>query len=132
MSYLGKTPVIGKFNKIDPITGFQNGVETEFVLRISDAPFTPETAYQMIVVKNGEILEPDVDFSVSSYNISFVTPPLSNDAIFIIAFGQALFSGVPSAGTVDSEAIADASIGYDKLGRDAVSTILGNIITFGI
>jgi hypothetical protein len=132
MSYLGKEPAIGTFQKLDSIRGLQNGVRTAFPLTISDAPYTPDSVNQLMVVKNGDVLEPGEGFSVNGTNIT-ITPELeSNDIVWILTYGQARFTGVPSAGTVTSDKIANSSIEYDKLSGDTVATIIGNIITFGI
>jgi hypothetical protein len=132
MAYLGKVPAIGSFQKLDSIRGLQNGERTAFPLTISDVAYTPDSPNQLMVVKNGDVLEPGEDFSINNTNIT-ITPALeANDIVWILTYGQARFTGVPSAGTVTSEKIADASIEYDKLSGDTVATIIGNIITFGI
>jgi hypothetical protein len=132
MAYLGKEPAIGSFEKIDSIRGLQDGARTAFPLTISGKSYTPDSANQLMVVKNGDVLEPGEDFSINGTNIT-ITPALeANDIVWLITYGQARFTGVPSAGTVTSEKIAPASIGYDKLSGDTVATIIGNIITFGI
>ena len=132
MAYLGKEPAVGSFQKLDSIRGLQNGIRTAFPLTISDTSYTPENANQLMVVKNGDVLEPGEGFSVNGTNITITPAPQANDIIWILTYGQARFTGVPSAGTVTNGAIAPASIGYDKLSGDTVATIIGNIITFGI
>jgi hypothetical protein len=132
MAYLGKSPEIGSFQKLDSIRGLQDGIRTAFPLTVSGTAYTPETATQLLVVKNGDVLEPGVDYSVNGVTLTISPAPESNDIIWILTHGQARFTGVPSAGTVTSEKIADKTIGYDKLSGDTVATIIGNIITFGI
>lgn len=132
MSYLGKQPAVGTFGKLDSIAGLQNGSTTSFQLKFSNQPFTPDNAEQLLVVHNGEVLEPGQDYSVNGTYITILPAPDSNDAIFIISLGHTHYTGVPSDGTVSSAKIADASIGYDKLSGDAIATMIGNIITFGI
>jgi hypothetical protein len=132
MAYLGKEPEVGTFQKLDSIRGLQDGERTAFPLTISDISYTPDSANQLMVVKNGDVLEPGEGFSVNGTNIT-ITPALeANDIVWILTYGQARFTGVPSAGTVTNEKIAAATIGYDKLSGDTVATIIGNIITFGI
>jgi hypothetical protein len=132
MAYLGTVPAVGSFEKIDSIFGLQDGIRTTFPLTISNRPYTPEGVSQLMVVKNGVTLEPGEGFSVGGSSIT-ITPVLqSNDYVWILTFGQAKFTGVPSAGTVTTDKIADSSIEYDKLSGDTVATIIGNIITFGI
>lgn len=132
MAYIGQAPETGTFKKIDAIDGLQNNIRTIFPLRVNNVAYTPQTPLQLLVVKNGETLDPGEDFSVAGSNLSFPTAPLTTDNIFIVAYGTALFSGVPSDGTITNVKIVDASIEYDKLSGDAVGTIIGNIITFGI
>jgi hypothetical protein len=132
MAYLGKIPVVGSFQKLDPIRGLQDGIRTAFPLTISQKAYTPDNANQLMVVKNGDVLEPGVDYSTNGVTLTISPAPQANDVIWILTHGQARFTGVPSAGTVTSDKIADASIEYDKLSGDTVATIIGNIITFGI
>lgn len=132
MAYLGKAPIIGTFQKLDSFQGLQNDTETQFAMSVSGAPFTPESVLQLMIVKDGVVLEPLVDYSTNGATLSFVDAPASSENIFIIAYGQALFSGVPSTGSVNNDKIVADTIGYDKLSGDAISTILGDIITFGI
>jgi hypothetical protein len=132
MAYLGKIPAVGSFEKLDSIRGLQNGVRTTFPLTISNQQYTPEGVSQLMVVKNGVTLEPGEGFSVGGSSIT-ITPVLeANDNVWILTYGQAKFTGVPSAGTVTADKIANNSIEYDKLSGDTVATIIGNIITFGI
>jgi hypothetical protein len=49
-----------------------------------------------------------------------------------MAYGTALFTGIPSADSITNEKIVDNTIGYNKLSGDAVGTIIGDILTFGI
>ena len=132
MAYLGRIPAVGSFEKLDSIRGLQDGVRTTFPLTISNQQYTPDGVSQLMVVKNGVTLEPGEGFSVGGSSIT-ITPVLqSNDNVWILTYGQAKFTGVPSAGTVTSDKIAPSSIEYDKLSGDTVATIIGNIITFGI
>jgi hypothetical protein len=132
MAYLGRIPAVGSFEKLDSIRGLQDGVRTTFPLTISGQQYTPDGVSQLMVVKNGVTLEPGEGFSVGGSSIT-ITPVLqSNDNVWILTYGQAKFTGVPSAGTVTTDKIAPSSIEYDKLSGDTVATIIGNIITFGI
>jgi hypothetical protein len=132
MAYLGKTPVVGTFQKIDTIAGLQNGIRTSFPITVSGTPLTPESSNQLLLIKNGVTLEPGVGFSVSNTNLNFPVAPAGTDNIFAIVYGSALYTGIPSAGSIGNDKLVDNTIGYDKLSGDTVSTIIGNIITFGI
>jgi hypothetical protein len=132
MAYLGKIPEVGSFQKLDSIRGLQNGTRTAFPMTISNNAYTPDNSNQIMVVKDGYVLEPGVDYSVNGTTLTISPAPEANDIVWILTHGQARFTGVPSAGTVTTDKIADASIEYDKLSNDTVATIIGNIITFGI
>lgn len=132
MAYLGRTPAVGSFQKIDSIFGLQNNSRQTFPLLISSDPFTPESVFQIEVIKNGYVLEPGIEFSTSSTTISFPVAPTTTDNIWIMVYGTALFTGIPSADSITNEKIVDSTIGYNKLSGDAVGTIIGDILTFGI
>ena len=132
MAYLGKTPSTASVQKLDSIRGLQNGIRTSFPLTISGVPLTADKAAQLMVVKNGVPLEPGAGFSVNGTNIT-ITPALeANDITWMITYGQTRYTGVPSDGTITNDSIASTTIEYEKLSGDAVATIIGNIITFGI
>lgn len=132
MAYLGKVPEIGTITKLDSIAGLQNGVTTAFQLLVSNVPYTPDNAFQLLVIKDGSVLEPGTDYSVNGTYITITPAPESNETVWITTLGRARFTGVPSDGTITNEKIAASTIEYEKLSGDAIATILGNIITFGI
>ena len=132
MSYLGRQPVVGSFTKMDSIAGQQNGANNNFTLSVSGDPFSVESVFQFLVVKNGLVLEPGVGFSASGTTISFPIAPLITDNIWIIAYGFALYTGIPSDGTITNAKLADNTIDYNKLSGDAIGTIVAEALTFGI
>jgi hypothetical protein len=132
MAYIGKSPSIGSFQKLDSIAGLQNGVTTAFQMKVSGQPYSPDTASQLLVVRDSTVLEPGTDYSINGTYITILPAPEEADNIWVLTFGQARYTGVPSDGTVTNDTIADSTIEYDKFSGDAVATIIGNIITFGI
>lgn len=132
MAYIGNSPSIATYKKLDSIAGEQDGIETNFSLTVNSVAYSPDSAVRLLVVKNGEVLDPGEDFSVAGSTLSFPEAPLSNDIIFIISLGEVAYTGVPSDGTVTNDKIATGTIAYDKLSSDTVGTIIGNIITYGI
>lgn len=137
MGYLGRKPSKGSFKKVDSISALQNNVRVTFPLTVTSElgsyALSPVTPFSLLVVKNGDPLEPAVDFTVTGANISFnSTPPLTTDDIWITTFGEPIIIGVPNDGAITDDAFEVGSITNDKLTQQAQDLIIGNIITFGI
>lgn len=130
MAYLGNTPQIGQYRKMDPLT-FDGSTQT-FPITVGGIAFTPPTAYAMMVVLNGVVLNPDVQFSISSAFISFPSPPAALTPFFGIIMGDTLYTGTPSDATVTDSKIATGTISYDKFSTTTQSTLTANQIIFGV
>jgi len=101
MAYIGKSPQVGNFVKLDAIsTASQN----TYNLLNGGVAFTPESANHMIVSLNGVIQAPNTAFSISGSTITFLPSSgtlSSADTIdFIMVLGNVLDIGTPSDSTV--------------------------------
>lgn len=130
MSYLGNSPQIGQYRKMDNLTF--NGVTQTFNITISGVPFNPPTAFAMMVSLNDVILNPDVDFSISGSTISFVTAPAALTPFFGLLFGDTLYTGTPSDATVTNSKIAQGTINYDRFSTNTQARLTANQIIFGV
>lgn len=130
MSYLGNSPQIGQYRKMDNLTF--NGVTQTFNITISGVPFNPPTAFAMMVSLNNVILNPDVDFSISGSTISFVTAPAALTPFFGLLFGDTLYTGTPSDATVTNSKIAQGTINYDRFSTNTQARLTANQIIFGV
>jgi hypothetical protein len=130
MSYVGNTPNIGKYRKIDALTF--NGVTTTFNIYVGGVSFNPPTAYAMLVSLNNIVLNPGVDFSISGSTISFTSAPVANTPFFGLIFGDTLYTGTPSDNTVNTSKIVDGSITYAKFGTDTQARLTAGQIIFGV
>ena len=130
MSYLGNTPQIGQYRKMDNLTF--NGVTQTFNILISGVPFNPPTAFAMMVSLNGVIQNPGVNFSISGSTISFASPPAAFTPFFALIFGDTLYTGTPSDATVTNSKIAAGTINYDRFSVDTQATLTANQIIFGV
>ena len=101
MAYIGKTPTVGNFVKLDAITTSSTNT---YNLLNGVVAFTPESANHMIVSLNGVIQAPSTAFSVSGSTITFLPSSgtlSSSDVIdFILVLGNVLDIGTPSDSTV--------------------------------
>lgn len=130
MAYLGNTPQIGQYRKMDSLSF--NGVTQTFNITVGGVAFTPPTAYAMMISLNNVVLNPGVDFSISSAQISFATPPVALTPFFGLLFGDTLYTGTPSDATVIDSKIATGTISYDKFSADTQATLTANQIIFGV
>jgi hypothetical protein len=130
MAYLGNTPQIGQYRKMDNLVF--DGVQQTFDITISGVPFNPPTAYAMMVSLNGVIQNPGVNFSISGSQISFASPPVALTPFFGLLFGDTLYTGTPSDATVTNSKIAQGTINYDRFSVNTQATLTANQIIFGV
>ena len=129
MSYVGNTPQIGQYRKMDALTF--NGVTTTFNITVGGVSFTPPTSYAMLVVLNNIPLDPGVDFSVTAATISFSVAPVNNTPFFALLFGDTLYTGTPSDATVINSKIATGAVSYDKFSASTQAILSAGKIIFG-
>jgi hypothetical protein len=100
MAYIGKTPVIGNFVKLDAITAV-NG-QAAYTMQNGGSNFTDyESVNQFLVSLNGTIQAPTDSFTVSGSTLTFASNLATGDVIdFIMVFGNSLSAGTPTDATV--------------------------------
>ena len=100
MAYIGKSPVIGNFVKLDAITAV-NG-QAAYTMQNGGSNFTDyESVNQFLVSLNGTIQAPTDSFTVSGSTLTFASNLSTGDVIdFIMVFGNSLSAGTPTDGTV--------------------------------
>ena len=130
MAYLGNTPQIGQYRKMDALSF--NGVTQTFNITVGGVAFAPPTAYAMMVSLDNVILNPGVDFSISGSTISFAVPPANLTPFFALLFGDTLYTGTPSDATVIDSKIATGTISYNKFSVDTQAQLTANQIIFGV
>ena len=130
MAYLGNSPQIGQYRKMDSLSF--DGSTTSFPITVSGTAFTPPTVFAMMVSLNNVVLNPGVDFSISGPIISFTTPPAALTPFFGLLFGDTLYTGTPSDGTVSDSKIVNGTISYNKFSTNTQATLTANQIIFGV
>jgi len=100
MAYIGKSPVIGNFVKLDAITAV-NG-QAAYTMQNGGSNFLDyESVNQFLVSLNGTIQAPTDSFTVSGSTLTFASNLSTGDVIdFIMVFGNSLSAGVPTDATV--------------------------------
>ena len=120
MAYIGRTPEVGNYSKLDDISASFNGSLTTFNLTISGDAFTASQASQLIVSVAGVLQEPEGAYTVSGSTITFTSAPAGSADFFAVALGNTLNIGTPSDGTVTAAKLADTSVTAAKLGTGAL------------
>ena len=119
MSYIGKTPTVGNFIKLDDIT---TSSTNSYTLQHNSVNFSPESALHMMVSLNGVIQAPNTSYTVSGSTITFLPSSgtlSSSDSIdFIMVYGNILDLGVASS-------VTDSSITKGKLNLISDSSSAG-------
>lgn len=128
--YIGNTPEIGQYRKMDSLTF--DGTTTSFPITVGGVAFAPPTAFAMMVVLNGVVQNPGVQFSISGTTISFVSAPAALTPFFGIIMGDTLYTGTPSDATVTNSKIATGAVSYDKFSTTTQAQLTANQIIFGV
>jgi len=75
---------------LDDISGSFNGSTQTFALTVSGVALTPASAQQLRIVLGGVVQSPGTDYTVSSSNITFTTPPDSILSFSGVSLGPAV------------------------------------------
>ena len=120
-NYLGNTPVIGNFVKLDAIS-VVNG-QAAYTMQNGGVNFVDYSSVnQFMVSLNSVIQSPGSSFTLNSSTITFASNLVTGDVIdFIIVFGNSLSSGVPTDATVSTAKIVDDAVTAAKLNNDIIS-----------
>ena len=114
MAYIGKTPVIGNFQKCDSIS-VVNG-QAAYTLQVGGVNVSPQSENHMLVSLNGILQAPVDSFTVSGSTLTFASNLVTGDVIdFVMILGNVLDLGVPSDNTVTTAKLADSSVSLAKL-----------------
>ena len=119
--YIGKSPVIGNFVKLDAIS-VVNG-QAAYTMQNGGANFTDyESVNQFLVSLNGTIQAPTDSFTVSGSTLTFASNLATGDVIdFVMVFGNSLSAGTPTDATVTTAKLADSAVTAAKI-TDATIT----------
>jgi len=122
MAYVGASPEIGTFKKIDGISPSFNDTVTEFTVTSSGASVLLQSPQQLILSLDGVIQEPGVAYSVSGSKVTFSAAPNANSTFFAVQLGSVGDVGIPSAGSIDASMIKVNSITNAMMQDDSVDT----------
>jgi hypothetical protein len=93
MAYLGISPNLGSYTKLDDISGSFDGVETTFSLTSGGKPFYTTNPYTLFLVLGGVIQEPIVSFTIDRDQITFAAPPTAGSQYYCLVLGNTFHTG---------------------------------------
>ena len=122
MSYIGKEPTVGNFQKCDAIS-VVNGQAT-YTLQVGGTNVVPESVNHMLVSLNGILQAPTDSFTVSGSTLTFASNLTTGDVIdFVMILGNVLDLGVPSDNTVSASKLTNDIIsGQTELASEPADT----------
>ena len=122
MSYIGKEPTVGNFQKCDAIS-VVNG-QASYTLQVSGTNVVPESVNHMLVSLNGILQAPTDSFTVSGSTLTFASNLVTGDVIdFVMILGNVLDLGVPSDNTVSASKLTNDIIsGQTELATEPADT----------
>lgn len=133
MAYIGQTPQIGNFVKLDNISASFDGNTSTFNTTVSTVPYVVSNPFATLVVADGNVLQPEVDYNFNSATITFATAPSSSwlNKFFVVVYGDILDSGIPSDNTITNDKITNSTLRYEKFSAQLKARVLVNSIIFG-
>jgi hypothetical protein len=120
MPFIGKQPQTGAYSKLDAIT---TSATATYNLTLDSSAYYPQSANHLLVSLNGVMQAPQDSFTVSGSQITFASALTSSDNIdFIMALGDTLDIGVPSAGSVNTSQLANDAVTTAKINDGAITS----------
>lgn len=133
MAYLGQSPQVGNFVKLDDISHQFNSSTSTFNTLVSGTAYTVSNPFATLVVADGNVLEAEVDYNFQNATIVFNTAPTSAwlNKFWVIVYGDVLDTGIPSDGTISNAKLTNSTLQYDKFSAVLKARLLANSIIFG-
>ena len=133
MSYIGRGVSAGNFVKLDDISTQFNSSLSTFNTTVSGVAYTVSNPFSTILVANGVVQNPGIDYYFNNATIVFSTAPSSSllGKFFVIVLGDVLSTGIPSDASITNAKLAAGTIQYDRLAATTKATILSNSLLFG-
>ena len=128
MAYIGKSPTVGNFVKLDALTA---SATASYTMQLDSVNFSPESVNHMLVSLNGVIQAPTASYTISGSTITFASALTSSDSIdFIMVYGNVLDIGTPSDATISTAKIIDSAVTNAKLANSSI-TLNGSAVSLG-
>ena len=84
MAYLGKSPHLGSYIKLDDISGSFDSTEVTFNLTSGGKPYYTTNPYTLFLVLGGVLQEPIISFTINQDQITFASAPTTGANCYIV------------------------------------------------
>ena len=93
MEYLGKSPHLGSYIKLDDISGSFDSTEVTFNLTSGGKPYYTTNPYTLFLVLGGVLQEPIISFTINQDQITFASAPTTSTPCYIVVLGNTFHTG---------------------------------------
>lgn len=93
MAYIGKTPQLGSYTKLDDFSSSFDGSESTFTMTSGGKSFYCSNPYTLFIVLGGVIQEPIVSYTIDRDQITFASAPPANSQFYILVLGNTFHTG---------------------------------------
>jgi len=124
MAYIGQSPSVGEFKKLDDISGSFNNSTTTFNITSGGTSVNLGLATSLLISIDGVLQEPGSSYSISGSGSSliFTEAPNTSSTFFGIQLGTIGQIGVPTDDTVTANKLQANSVVTVKIADSAVTT----------
>ena len=122
MAYIGQSPSVGEFRKLDDISGLFNDSNTTFALTVNSSSVVPGSEQALLISIDGVLQEPGTAYYLSGTNLVFTAAPNTSSTFFGVQLGSVGQVGVPTDGTVTTTKLAANAVTLAKIATNAVDT----------
>lgn len=123
MAYLGASPVVGEFRKLDDISAQFNDSNVTFTLSADGQSVLIGTPQSVLISLDGIIQEPGSAYILANAGsaVTFTEAPNASSSFFAVQLGTIGQVGTPSDGTVSTAKIQDGAITEVKIADGAIT-----------
>ena len=122
MAYIGSSPVIGEFKKLDDISSQFNNSNVNFTLTAGGESIVAGTPQSVLISVDGILQEPTAAYTLNGSTITFTEAPNTSSTFFGIQLGGVGQVGIPSDSSITTAKIADSAVTTAKIADSNVTT----------
>ena len=123
MAYIGSSPVIGEFKKLDDISSQFNNSNVNFTLTAGGESIVAGTPQSVLISVDGILQEPTAAYTLNGSTITFTEAPNTSSTFFGIQLGGVGQVGIPSDSSITTAKIADSNVTTAKIADDSITSI---------
>ena len=123
MAYIGSSPVVGEFKKLDDISAQFNDSNILFALTAGGESVQAGTDQSVLISIDGVLQEPGAAYTISGSNITFTEAPNASSTFFGIQLGSVNQVGIPSDLSITTSKIVNQAVTSAKIADSAITSV---------